>query len=172
MFYWHSGAETCRLYSNRSVSSCIGPGGLDFDPTVHFTGKRNEPFSVCAHVSTMYVSRFWTCWCRITGLRMTVWTEQKLVCLGGEKKKKKTGIVGFLCTFTELWVALLLGKLHNVLWCQNNKRKKVDLSEFILITRPRADSWLLCCLIIAAVRSLRESSERLPGSGIRNRPIV
>lgn len=32
------------------VSSCSGPTGVDVDPTLPFTGKRNQPFSVCARV--------------------------------------------------------------------------------------------------------------------------
>lgn len=67
---------------------------------------------------------------------MTVSTKQKLVCLGGEKKRRKKirlAMWDFFCAFIELWVALLLGKLHSVLRCQNSNpnEKKVDLSEFI-----------------------------------------
>lgn len=117
----------------------------------------------------MYISRFWTCWCRITGFRVTVWTEQKLVCPSGGKKK--TGIVGFfLCTFIELWVALLLGKLRSIL-CGvrgGKKEKKSGLIRIHLMSQKWsvlcADGWLFGRLIITVTHRCKSPRRGPAGS--------
>lgn len=116
----------------------------------------------------MYISRFRTCWGRITGFRVTVWTEQKLVCPSGGKKK--SGIVGFfLCTFIELWVALLLGKLRSILCGVRGKKKKEkwsyqDSSHVSKMKRPVCRRLIILPFNNHSHASLQESQARPAGS--------
>lgn len=78
-------------------------------------------------------------------------------CLS-QRGEKKSGIVGFfLCTFIELWVALLLGKLRSILCGARGgkKEKKSGLIRIHLMSQKWsvlcADGWLFDCLIITAM---------------------
>lgn len=127
---------------NWSVISCSRPRGIDF------TGKRNQPFFLLLLFCVWRARLYNVCFLVLDVLMQNLKTQSDCVnrteaCLS------RTGVVGFffyffLCTFTELRVALL-GRKDSTVFCgvritnRKNKKKliRIHLNFWTLNNRSR-----------------------------------